>query len=76
MKGVCVRAHDEDRPSYLGAWQDVGIGLYPCDNLAQDDPVCKHVHLQRSKRVHQQYIHGKMTPATTVWNAVYFYCYW
>lgn len=32
---------------YLSAWQDVGIGLYPCNNLTQDDPVCKHIHLRR-----------------------------
>lgn len=33
---------------YLGAWQDVWVGLYPRDDLAQDDPVCKHVHLRQT----------------------------
>lgn len=34
---------------YLSAWQDVGVGLYPRNNLTQDDPICKHVHLQRQE---------------------------
>ena len=38
---------DENRcPRYLSAWQDVRVGLYPRDDLTQDDPERKHIHLQ------------------------------
>lgn len=41
---------DENRcPLYLSAWQDVGVGLYPRDDLTQDDPERKHIHLQREE---------------------------
>lgn len=31
---------------YLSARQDVGVGLYPGDDLAQDNPVREHIHLR------------------------------
>ena len=34
---------------YLGAGQDVGVGLDPPNDLTQDDPVRKHIHLQRDE---------------------------
>lgn len=35
---------------YLSAGQEVRVGLYPCDDLTQDDPVRKHIHLHRERR--------------------------
>lgn len=36
---------------YLSAWQDVGVGLYPRDDLAQDDPVREHIHLRSRQNI-------------------------
>jgi len=42
------------RTGYHSARQDVGVGLYPRDDLTQDDPVGEHVHLQRGRRAAQR----------------------
>lgn len=39
------------RVRYLSAWQDVGVGLYPGDDLAKDNPVREHIHLRSRKPV-------------------------
>lgn len=53
MSDLCVKGIWNLPPwvSYLSAWQDVGVGLYPRDDLTQDNPVCEHIHLRSRQNV-------------------------